>query len=296
MDSRNRDLRSNAIREYILYKTKELKKHNIYLSEEQIEKAVEKYKDLPWNMRDIEKQIDKDINEIIEQQKLQQQLRDSVLEKIEANKELENEEIPIEYIDKDMDKETKDIMNINNVENIDDLKSEIKEAVDKDPSLAKPTLTDKQVLTAKNEIYRVYQDTEIDKNEYQKDSSTMIKKKMEYLKDQGELTEQEKDKIGDIVEKSSTTDEVINKVENNFEETDTHDIYETTNDELNDMFVEKEPPQEVIQSSKEKPKTYIKTEKTNEGTESGFVSLTLIVIGILTVLVIIIETLLIMTS
>ena len=45
----------------------------------------------------------------------------------------------------------------------------------------------------------------------------MIKKKMEYLKDKGEVTEKETEKVDEIVEKSSTTDQVINKVRNNFD-------------------------------------------------------------------------------
>lgn len=319
MNSRNRDFRSNAIREYILYKAKDLKKHNVYLTEEQIEKAVEKYNELPWNMRDIEKQIDKDVDELLEQQKLQRDLRDAVLDKIEANKELENEEIPLEYIDENMDKETKDIMNVKDVENIDDLKYEIKEATDIEPSLADPALTDKQMLTAKSEIYRIYQDTETDKKEYQKDSSTMIQKKVDYLKDRGEITEEDEEKLDDIVEESKTTTEMIRKVGNRFEESEAHDIYDTINqdtplnesgiektennpninpfdenqqnDELNAMFAEeKTNEEEYTQSpeSKEKPKVFVKTEIPNNGNESGYAAIISIGISIIFIMSLII--------
>ena len=319
MNSRNRDFRSNAIREYILYKAKKLKQYDIYLTDEQVELAVEKYNELQWNMRDIEKEIDKDAEKLIQQQKLQQQLRDAALEKIEANKELENEEIPLEYIDENMDKETKDIMNVKDVENIDDLKYEIKEATNIEPSLANPALTDKQMLTAKSEIYRIYQDTETDKKEYQKDTSAMIQKKTEYLKDRGEITEEDEEKVDDIVEESKTTTEMVGKVGNEFKQTEAHDMYETINqdtplnesgiektennpninpfdeipqnDELNDMFAEEETKEDEYSISPEEKgqaRVYVRTEVPNNSTESGYTAIISIGISIIFVMSLII--------
>lgn len=312
--------REVAIREYFLYKIERLKKKNIYLDKEQINKAVDKYASKPWNMRDIEKQIDKDIEEILANNEILNQLREETIKKIDANKEISD--LPLEYTGIEISNETADMMKIKDASTPEELKENINEASKTSPTLDDLKYTDKQILNAKSEIFKTYQDTEIDKNDYQKDSSTMIKKKMEYLKDKGEVTEKETEKVDEIVEKSSTTDQVINKVRNNFEENDAHDIYETINedtpieesgikqttnnpninpfdnkeDQLNDMFVEKQPPKEVKETSKEKPKTYIKTEIPNEGTESGFVSLVLISISILIVMAIIIGTLLVITS
>lgn len=304
------DAMKEAIRRYIEFKIKDLKRHDIYLSDEEIEKAVDKYSSMQANMGEIQKEIDKDVDELIEQKKIQDEYKEALLNKIEANKELENEEIPLEYIDTDIDKERADIMNIDDVDNIDDLKYALETADDFEPSLVNPPLTDEQLLTAKNETYKLYQDTEEDKKEYQKDPSTMIQKKMEYQKDQGEVVEEDEEKVDEIVEESKTTDEMVEKIGDNFEETDAHDIYETVNEdtpltesgiektvndpnvnpfsdrmdnsELSDMFeeeIEKEQELNKAPEEKEKPKVLIKQDNTNN-IEGSIDAITLVVIVI----------------
>lgn len=309
--------RENAIREYIEFKHKELNKHNIYLEKEKIDKAVEKYSSMEGNMGDIQKQIDKDVDELIEQTKIQIELKEAYLNKINANKDLENEDIPLEYINADVDKEMADIMNIKDVSNIDDLKYEIKESEELDPSLENQVLTDKQVLDAQNETYKLFQDTKEDENEYQKDSSSMIQKKTEILKDNKEITEEDKDKIDEVMKTSTTTDEMVDKIGTNFNESEAHDMYEiinqdtplnessiekTINDpeinpfydendhsELNEMFKEEvEKEQELTNSSdeKSKPKVFVKTDNAsnNEGSIGIMTIATIISILIITII------------
>ena len=222
------------IKRYLRKKFKKLKKRNIYLEEEEIDKLAKKYAALQLNIREIMKMIDKDEEKFLENYRKTQELREQYINKIEENKEIED--IPLEYAGVKLDKETAEIMKVEETNDAKDLKDSLTEVSKLDPKLEEMNYTDKQILNAEKEIDKLYQATRDDKNEYQKDSSSKVKKKMEYLEDIGKLTEEEKDTVGEIVEESTTTDEIIEKVDENFEEDETHSIYDLIEEETRNTY------------------------------------------------------------
>ena len=233
------------IKRYLRKKFKKLKKRNIYLEEEEIDKLAKKYAALQLNIREIMKLIDKDEEKFLENYRKTQELREQYINKIEENKELED--IPLEYAGVNLDKETAEIMKVEETNDAKDLKDSLTEVSKLDPKLEEMNYTDKQILNAEKEIDKLYQATRDDKSEYQKDSSSKVKKKMEYLEDIGKLTEEEKDTVGEIVEESTSTDEIIEKVDENFEEEDAHSIYDLLEEEtpINETEIEKKEDNKI---------------------------------------------------
>ena len=318
------------IKRYLRKKFKKLKKRNIYLEEEEIDKLAKKYAALQLNIREIMKMIDKDEEKFLENYRKTQELREQYINKIEENKEIED--IPLEYAGVKLDKETAEIMKVEETNDAKDLKDSLTEVSKLDPKLEEMNYTDKQILNAEKEIDKLYQATRDDKNEYQKDSNSKVKKKMEYLEDIGKLTEEEKDTVGEIVEESTTTDEIIEKVDENFEEDETHSIYdlieeetpinesniektedndtnpfdetpeEDKEDDLEEMFDEEEQQEETYEEEQveeyeeEKPKVLTKkikeAEENNEEGSVGLLSLSVILSTILVILIGLVITLL----
>ena len=308
------------IKRYLRKKFKKLKKRNIYLEEEEIDKLAKKYAALQLNIREIMKMIDKDEEKFLENYRKTQELREQYINKIEENKEIED--IPLEYAGVKLDKETAEIMKVEETNDAKDLKDSLTEVSKLDPKLEEMNYTDKQILNAEKEIDKLYQATRDDKNEYQKDSSSKVKKKMEYLEDIGKLTEEEKDTVGEIVEESTTTDEIIEKVDENFEEDETHSIYDLIEeetpinesniektedndinpfdetpeeDDLEEMFDEEEQQEETYEEEQveeyEEEKTKVLTKKIKEVEENneegsvGLLSLSVILSTILVILI-----------
>ena len=316
------------IKRYLRKKFKKLKKRNIYLEEEEIDKLAKKYAALQLNIREIMKMIDKDEEKFLENYRKTQELREQYINKIEENKELED--IPLEYAGVNLDKETAEIMKVEETNDAKDLKDSLTEVSKLDPKLEEMNYTDKQILNAEKEIDKLYQATRDDKSEYQRDNSSKVKKKMEYLEDIGKLTEEEKDTVGEIVEESTSTDEIIEKADENFEEEDAHSIYDLLEEEtpineteiekteenninpfdetpveekdedeedLEDMFIpeedeEKTYEEEVEVYEEEKPKVFtkrrIEVEENEDNNEEGSVGLLSLSVILSTILVILI--------
>lgn len=290
--------RKNVIRNYILKKIDKLKAHGIYIDKDKIETAVNKYSYIQGNMRDIMKQIDKDAEELLENYKTIQQLREEYIKKLEVNKDLKD--IPLEYSGIKLDTETEELMKIGNIKDSEKLKESLVDSTKIDPTMEDLNLTDKQVLNAKKEIFDLYQDTEIDKHDYLKDSSSLVNKKLDYLEDTGKVTENEKNILSEIVVTSTSTDEMVDQIENNFEEEKQKDMYEIINEEtpientnmentitkdpteieetssiesnqeeLNDMFDDEQSSEEKEELQEEKPKQFVKVEDNIESNEES---------------------------
>ena len=155
-------MREEVIRRYILDKIKKLKKQGIYIKEEELEEEIQKYASSKDNMRDVMKMIDKDEEKFLENYKKTQELRKEYINKLEENKELED--IPLEYTGFDMDKETAEILKIEDTDDAKELKSSLIETSKQDPKVEDMHYTDKQVLKLEHEIDDIYQDNISDQN------------------------------------------------------------------------------------------------------------------------------------
>ena len=113
-------------------------------------------------MRDVMKMIDKDEEKFLENYKKTQELRKEYINKLEENKELED--IPLEYTGFDMDKETAEILKIEDTDDAKELKSSLIETSKQDPKVEDMHYTDKQVLKLEHEIDDIYQDNISDQN------------------------------------------------------------------------------------------------------------------------------------
>ena len=212
------------IRYYVIEKRKFLKKIGIEITDEEFEKLIDKFSEKRLGTLELIHEIDDEFKQIIEDYYEQKDLIKSYIDKLEANKELKD--LPLEYSGITLNSQDIDLMRIEDAETPEDLEESLDNASNRQPLLENFRLSDKQFLDAKRKSYELYQDTLEDKNEEIKDPSIKTKKKIQYLKDSGELTEEEQEKINVILTESSTTSDITEKVEEQFGKEKAHKMYE----------------------------------------------------------------------
>ena len=216
------------IRYYVIEKRKFLKKIGIEITDEEFEKLIDKFSEKRLGTLELIHEIDDEFKQIIEDYYEQKDLIKSYIDKLEANKELKD--LPLEYSGITLNSQDIDLMRIEDAETPEDLEESLDNASNRQPLLENFRLSDKQFLEAKRKSYELYQDTLEDKNEEIKDPSIKTKKKIQYLKDSGELTEEEQEKINVILTESSTTSDITEKVEKQFGKEKAHKMYEIIRD------------------------------------------------------------------
>lgn len=216
------------IRYYVIEKRKFLKKIGIEITDEEFEKLIDKFSEKRLGTLELIHEIDDEFKQIIEDYYEQKDLIKSYIDKLEANKELKD--LPLEYSGITLNSQDIDLMRIEDAETPEDLEESLDNASNRQPLLESFRLSDKQFLDAKRKSYELYQDTLEDKNEEIKDPSIKTKKKIQYLKDSGELTEEEQEKINVILTESSTTSDITEKVEEQFGKEKAHKMYEIIRD------------------------------------------------------------------
>ena len=212
------------IRYYVIEKRKFLKKIGIEITDEEFEKLIDKFSEKRLGTLELIHEIDDEFKQIIEDYYEQKDLIKSYIDKLEANKELKD--LPLEYSGITLNSQDIDLMRIEDAETPEELEESLDNASNRQPLLENFRLSDKQFLDAKRKSYELYQDTLEDKNEEIKDPSIKTKKKIQYLKDSGELTEEEQEKINVILTESSTTSDITEKVEEQFGKEKAHKMYE----------------------------------------------------------------------
>ena len=212
------------IRYYVQEKVEQLKKIKIEISEEEFEKLIDKFSEMRLGTLELIHEIDEEFKKIVAEYYEQKDLMKSLMEKIEANKELQD--LPLEYSGITLNAQDVDLMRIEDSKTPEELEYALNTAANRQTLIENFRLTDKEFLEARKKSYELYQDTLEDTTTEIKDPTIKIRKKIQYLKDSGELTEEEQEKLSSILSESPDTGEMVKKITEQFGEEKAHRMYE----------------------------------------------------------------------
>ena len=212
------------IRYYVQERVEQLKKIGIEISEEEFEKLIEEFSEKRLGTLELIHEIDDEIKRIAQEYYKQKELMQAFMDKIEANKELED--LPLEYSGITLNAQDIDLMRIEDSETPEELELALNNAANRQNLLESFRLSDKDFLEAKRKSYELYQDTLEDTTEEIKDPTVKIRKKIQYLKDSGELTEEEQEKLDSILTETRETGEIVKKITEQFGAEKAHRMYE----------------------------------------------------------------------
>ena len=120
-----------------------------------------------------------------------------------------------------------DLLNIIKAKTYDELQEAIDKASNINLSLESLGLLAEDLPTLKSAIFEMYKRKLIDKNEYIREPSIMLREQIEYLKASGELSDDEIEKLNEIISTSSNKEELIDRVNSTYGEEKTHIFYKT---------------------------------------------------------------------
>ena len=216
------------IRRYVQEKAKKLKKRGIIITEEQIDAIVKKVSTVSGGTLELMHEVDDITNRIMENHYRMKELKKAYIKKLDENKELQD--LPLEYSGITINNQEIDLMKIEDSKTPEELHETLESTLNIDPSMDDINLTDKQFLAVKKETFKLYQDTLVDEKESFKDPSVKLKKKIEYLKDKAQLTQEEQTKIDKILSSTSDSNLIIQELDKEFGKDKTHKMYEVIRD------------------------------------------------------------------
>lgn len=206
--------RNLVIRNYINSKVKELESTGIYVSSNQVNNLFNRYSMSDSSVEDIMLDIDRLVEKYIGDFRRIQELREVI----------ELDDLPIEYTGITLNNQDIDLMNIMGASSIEELQLAIKNA--SNINLDALDLSSGDLTTLKEITYRLYQDSLESKNDFIRDHSISLRRKIDYLRKSGELNDEEFKILDDLIRHSSSTDELINGIESSFGKDKVHRMYE----------------------------------------------------------------------
>lgn len=120
-----------------------------------------------------------------------------------------------------------DLLNIIKAKTHDELQEAIDKASNINLSLESLGLLAEDLPTLKSAIFEMYKRKLIDKNEYIREPSIMLREQIEYLKASGKLSDDEIEKLNEIISTSSNKEELIDRVNSTYGEEKAHIFYKT---------------------------------------------------------------------
>ena len=177
------------IRYYVLEQVQKHKKIGIEIKEEEYEKLIDEFSEKRLGTLELIHEIDDEFKKLLKDYYTQKELMKTLMDKIEENRELQ--ELPLEYSGITLNNQDIDLMRIEESETPEELEEILETTTNKQPTLETFRMTDDEFLEAKRKTYELYQDTLEDSNAEIKDPTVKTRKKIEYLKDSGELTADE---------------------------------------------------------------------------------------------------------
>ena len=216
------------IRYYVLEQVQKLKKIGIEIKEEEFEKLIDEFSEKRLGTLELIHEIDDEFKKLLKDYYTQKELMKTLMDKIEENRELQ--ELPLEYSGITLNNQDIDLMRIEESETPEELEEILETTTNKQPTLETFRMTDDEFLEAKRKTYELYQDTLEDSNAEIKDPNVKTRKKIEYLKDSGELTADEHQKLDTILKDTSDQKELPMKLKEAFGEEKSHKMYEIIKD------------------------------------------------------------------
>ena len=216
------------IRYYVLEQVQKLKKIGIEIKEEEFEKLIDEFSEKRLGTLELIHEIDDEFKKLLKDYYTQKELMKTLMDKIEENRELQ--ELPLEYSGITLNGQDIDLMRIEESETPEELEEILETTTNKQPTLETFRMTDDEFLEAKRKTYELYQDTLEDSNAEIKDPNVKTRKKIEYLKDSGELTADEHQKLDTILKDTSDQKELPKKLKEAFGEEKSHKMYEIIKD------------------------------------------------------------------
>ena len=216
------------IRYYVLEQVQKLKKIGIEIKEEEFEKLIDEFSEKRLGTLELIHEIDDEFKKLLKDYYTQKELMKTLMDKIEENRELQ--ELPLEYSGITLNNQDIDLMRIEESETPEELEEILETTTNKQPTLETFRMTDDEFLEAKRKTYELYQDTLEDSNAEIKDPTVKTRKKIEYLKDSGELTTDEQQKLDTILKETNEQKELPKKLKEAFGEEKSHKMYEIIRD------------------------------------------------------------------
>ena len=216
------------IRYYVLEQVQKLKKIGIEIKEEEYEKLIDEFSEKRLGTLELIHEIEDEFKKLLKDYYTQKELMKTLMDKIEENRELQ--ELPLEYSGITLNNQDIDLMRIEESETPEELEEILETTTNKQPTLETFRMTDDEFLEAKRKTYELYQDTLEDSNAEIKDPTVKTRKKIEYLKDSGELTADEHQKLDTILKETSEQKELPKKLKEAFGEEKSHKMFEIIRD------------------------------------------------------------------
>ena len=216
--------RNKYIENYILNIREKLKSFGIELTDDQINRVINRYLDSSDPIEEVVRQIDSLTAGLIEDFNKRQQEQI----KIEDMKDLQD--LPLQYTGITLNNQDIDLMMIAGANNLQELRYALSRITNITFPLDDTELTEEQFKVVRQQVYDLYLETLISRNEYIKNRKIEITKKIEYLKASGKITYEESVMIDNIISSSTSIDQIIERFSKTFSQDKIHTIYETLRD------------------------------------------------------------------
>lgn len=209
--------KGKVIKSYVLQKTSELKKHGIFLPQIDIENAILKLEKSSDSFEKIKEIIDNKVNSILYLIKIED-IKDDVSDMTS---------LPLPNIGITLNNQDIDLLMIANSKT----KEELNNAISKISNLKGIKFDlDDDIILSREMVFKKYLDLLTSKEEYFKNKDLIILKKLEFLKRASSLSQDEIQIILNIVCSCESIDEIINKMNLNFDKAKVHGILKILKD------------------------------------------------------------------
>ena len=216
--------RNKYIEDYILNIREKLKSFGIELTDDQINRVINRYLDSSDPIEEVVRQIDTLTAGLIEDFNKRQQ------EQIKTEDMKDLQDLPLQYTGITLNNQDIDLMMIAGANNLQELRYALSRITNITFPLNDTELTEEQFKAVRQQVYDMYLKTLISRNEYIKNRKIEITKKIEYLKASGKITYEESVMIDNIISSSTSIDQIIERFSKTFSQDKIHTIYETLRD------------------------------------------------------------------
>lgn len=209
--------KNKYVETYITNIGEQLSRNGIKITENQLSKVINRFTNSEKSIEEIRKEINDLLDEFLENYSKMleaKQLRD--LDLAFNGITLNNQDI--------------DLMLIAGANNPQELEEALSKITNIRLSLNTTEFTEQQFVEVRQQVYDMYLDTLISRNDYIKNRNIELGRKIEYLKSSGTLSSEEIATLDNIISSSRNTDEIVEKLNHSFSSDKVHRMYEIIRD------------------------------------------------------------------
>ena len=218
--------KNNLVREYILNIRDSFDKMGYPISNETVENVTNKYMDSEKSFEEIKKEIDKLVEQKLEEIRKQQELMERMKKSIE-NRRLEK--IGLNQTGVTSNEQDIDLMMIANAKTPKELEKALSKITNIRETIPNVPMSDDTFIELRQNIFDSYMESLTPLNEYFKNKNINLDKKIEYLRKSGIFSKDELS-LFDTILQSRDKNKILSDINKTFSSDKVHQIFQTLKD------------------------------------------------------------------